>query len=92
MMNTIKEEFPEGIKYTMPEGGLFTWVELPEYIDTKVLLDEALKLNVAFVPGASFFPKGGNTSSMRLNYSNMPEERIVEGIKRLAQVIRTHMK
>ncbi|KGG80009.1 PLP-dependent aminotransferase family protein [Caloranaerobacter azorensis] len=88
MLNTMKEEFPEGIKYTYPEGGLFTWVELPEHINARELLEKAIEKNVAFVPGGSFFPNGGHENTMRLNYSNMDEERIVIGIKRLAEVIK----
>ncbi|WP_069650981.1 PLP-dependent aminotransferase family protein [Caloranaerobacter ferrireducens] len=88
MLNTMKEEFPEGIKYTYPEGGLFTWVELPEHINTRELLEKAVEKNVAFVPGGSFFPNGGHENTMRLNYSNMDEERIVIGIKRLAEAIK----
>ncbi|WP_427340679.1 PLP-dependent aminotransferase family protein [Caloranaerobacter sp. DY30410] len=88
MLNTMKEEFPEGIKYTYPEGGLFTWVELPEHINARKLLEKAIEKNVAFVPGGSFFPNGGHENTMRLNYSNMDEERIVIGIKRLAEVIK----
>ena len=92
MMKTIEEEFPKEVKYTYPEGGLFTWIVLPEYIDARELAVKALEKNVAFVPGGSFFPNGGNENTLRLNYSNMSEERIVEGIKRLAQVIKGEMR
>lgn len=88
MIKTMDEEFPEGIKYTNPQGGLFTWVILPEHINAKDLAVKALERNVAFVPGGSFFPNGGNQNTFRMNYSNMDEERIVEGVKRLAEVIR----
>lgn len=90
MLESIKEYFPEGIKYTYPEGGLFTWVELREDIDAKKVNMEALEQNVAFVPGGSFFPNGGNNNTFRLNYSNMPEEKIVEGIKRLGDVLKKY--
>jgi 2-aminoadipate transaminase len=48
---------------------------------------KALEKNVAFVPGGSFFPNGGHENTMRINYSNMPDDKIVEGIKRLGVVI-----
>ncbi|KAB3531784.1 aminotransferase-like domain-containing protein [Alkaliphilus serpentinus] len=92
MMDTIKESFPEGLKYTYPEGGLFTWVELPKDINARDLLIKALEVNVAFVPGGSFFPNGGRENTMRLNFSNMPEDRIKEGIQRLGKVIAEMMK
>ncbi|MCF6465695.1 aminotransferase-like domain-containing protein [Clostridium sp. Cult2] len=88
MIKTMDEEFPEGIKYTNPEGGLFTWVVLPEHINARELAVKALEKNVAFVPGGSFFPNGGNENTFRMNYSNMDDERIVEGVKRLAEVLR----
>ncbi len=90
MLDSIKEYFPKGIKYTNSKGGLFTWVELKENIDAAMLLEEALKENVAFVPGASFFPNGGRKNYFRLNYSNMSDEKIVEGIKRLGAVIKKY--
>lgn len=88
MLNTMKENFPSEASYTHPEGGLFTWVVLPEHINTRELAKKALEKNVAFVPGGSFFPNGGNENTMRLNYSNMTEEKIVHGIKVLAEVIK----
>ncbi|MGL5347128.1 MAG: PLP-dependent aminotransferase family protein [Peptostreptococcaceae bacterium] len=91
MLNTMKEEFPEGLKYTYPEGGLFTWVELPDNLDSRVIMEECVANNVAYVPGGSFFPNGGKENCFRLNYSTMSDERIVEGIKRLSTVLKKHM-
>ncbi|BEP30414.1 aminotransferase-like domain-containing protein [Helicovermis profundi] len=88
MMQYIKSEFPKEAVATYPNGGLFTWVELPEYINARELMERALKENVAFVPGGSFFPNGGNENTMRINYSNMPDDKIIEGIKRLGKVIK----
>ncbi len=88
MMKTMEEEFPKEIKYTYPEGGLFTWVVLPEHINARELAVKALEKNVAFVPGGSFFPNGGNENTFRMNYSSMDDDRIVEGIKRLGTAIK----
>lgn len=88
MLKTMEAEFPEGVTFTRPEGGLFTWVEMPEHINARELAVKALAKNVAFVPGGSFFPNGGNENTLRLNYSNMDEERIVIGITRLAEAIK----
>lgn len=92
MIDTMDKTFPEGVKYTRPEGGLFTWVELPDYINTKEMALQALELKVAYVPGASFFAQPGHDNFMRLNYSNMPDEKIVIGITRLAEVIKNNMR
>ena len=91
MCDSMKEYFPEGITFTYPEGGLFTWVTLPEGMDAKELMPKVLVKNVAYVPGGPFYPHGGNANHFRLNYSNMPEERIVEGIKRLAEVLKEEL-
>ena len=91
MMKTMEEEFPKEVKFTYPEGGLFTWVVLPEHMNAREIAVKALEENVAFVPGGSFFPNGGNENTFRMNYSNMDEERIVEGVKRLGKVLREMM-
>ena len=88
MLNAMKEEFPANIKYTYPDGGMFTWVELPKGIDAADILKKSLEYKVAFVPGSSFYPNGGNENHFRLNYGTMSEELIAEGIKRLGKVLR----
>ena len=88
MLDSFKKYFPEGVTYTYPEGGLFTWVIIPEHLDARELAAKALERNVAYVPGGSFFPNGGNANTFRVNYSNMSEEKIVEGVKRLGEVLK----
>ena len=91
MLETMKEEFPEGVEYTYTEGGLFIWVELPKHLDSRIIMKDCLANNVAYVPGWSFFPNGGTENCFRLNYSNMSDDRIVEGIKRIGLVLRKYM-
>jgi len=88
MIETMEKEFPEGFTFTYPNGGLFTWVEMPEGVDAAEVLKKALEEKVAFVPGGSFYPNGGNENHCRLNYSCMPEDKIVEGITRLGKVFK----
>lgn len=90
-LKTMEEEFPDCVEFNKPDGGLFTWIKLPENIDAKDLLEKCLEKNVAFVPGGPFFPNGGHENYFRINYSNMPEERIVEGIKIIGQVIKEYI-
>lgn len=92
MMKTMEEEFPKEVTYTYPEGGLFTWVVLPEYMNARELAVKALELKVAYVPGGSFYPNGGNENTFRLNYSNMDEARIIIGIKALGKVIKDALR
>lgn len=90
-VKTMEDEFPAGIEFTRPQGGLFAWVELPAGVNARDVLIESLEKNVAFVPGGSFFPNGGRENTFRINFSNMPEERIVEGLKSLAGVLRHYV-
>lgn len=92
MLDAMDEYFPEGIKFTRTDGGLFTWVTLPEGIDAAQLMkDVVLPNNVAYVPGEPFYPNGGNTNHFRMNYSCMPEDKIVEGVKRLGKALHEAM-
>ena len=89
-MNTMLDElatFPEGTRYTRPEGGLFIWVELPEGIDVKALLEKCVERHVAYVPGTHFFCGGGHENTLRLNFSNSTIEQIHEGMAVLREVI-----
>lgn len=90
MLSAIREHFPADVHHTHPQGGLFLWVTLPLHVNAVELLKQSLSRCVAFVPGDSFFPDTKVTNTMRLNYSNMPEDRITEGIKRLAAAIREY--
>lgn len=83
----MDEHFPKSLTYTRPDGGLFMWVELPAHMNARDLLLKCLEKNVAFVPGGSFFPAGGHENTFRLNYSNMSDEKIKEGMLRLAGVL-----
>lgn len=84
----IEKEFPKEIRFTRPEGGLFMWIELPKEINSRDLLKKCLEKNVAFVPGGSFFPNGGHENTFRINYSNMPEEKIIQGLRCIAQALK----
>jgi 2-aminoadipate transaminase len=88
MVRALEREMPPDVRFTRPSGGLFLWVELPDGIDARHLLDVCLAHDVAFVPGEPFFPNGGHTNTLRLNFSNMPEQRIAEGVRRLAAALR----
>ncbi|MDR0792570.1 MAG: PLP-dependent aminotransferase family protein [Chitinophagaceae bacterium] len=87
-IQTMEKTFPENVVFTKPNGGLFAWVELPAHIDARKVLEKCLEQNVAFVPGGSFFPNGGKENTFRINFSNMPEDRIVEGLSRLGNILK----
>jgi 2-aminoadipate transaminase len=88
MLGACERHFPDGVRWTKPQGGLFLWLTLPEGIDSTSLLKEALEQEkVAFVPGSSFFPRGGGERTCRLNFSYCNPSTIDEGIRRLARVV-----
>jgi 2-aminoadipate transaminase len=93
MIDMMAEHFPEDVKYTKPEGGMFLWVTLPERVSSLDLFELAVKENVAFVPGNPFYTDDGSrNNTLRLNFSNSDEEQIEEGIKRLARCLERLME
>ncbi len=93
MMECFKNMLPEGINYVYPDGGLFTWVELPPHVDTTGMLHEALAQKVAYVPGKGFFVENqdSHNNCMRVSFGGVVPEKIQLGMERLAGVIRTKM-
>ena len=93
MMAALEKNMPEGARWVFPDGGLFSWVELPEHIDTTELLKEAADYKVAFIAGAGFFV--GNTGEgkncMRISFGNVTPEKIEEGMKRLGDLIKSKL-
>ena len=93
MLKTMDETFPEGVKYTRPDGGIFLWCTLPEGYDTGVIFEKALEKGVAFVPGRTCnIDIDAPSNCFRLNYSTASNEKIVEGIKILAEVLKEELK
>ena len=88
MLDAIEDYFPDGVKWTRPDGGMFLWVTLPEHIDTEKLLQKAIENKVVYVIGAAFYPHRDHRNTMRLNFTYPTNEQIEEGIKRLAKVIK----
>ena len=78
--------FPEGTRYTAPEGGLFIFVEMPEGFDATALFSEAVERGVAYVLGTHFYPDGGHHNTLRLNFSNSTPEQIHEGMGKLREL------
>jgi len=88
LLDALAEHFPREAEWTHPEGGLFIWATLPDYIDTTDLLARALQDHVAFVPGRAAYVDGRGGSAMRLNFSGVGVDDIREGIRRLGEVVR----
>ena len=89
MLAALERYFPEGCSWTHPEGGLFLWARVPEWIDTAELLKEAVQARVAYVPGFAFYAEPGHgRNTMRLNFSNAQPAQIEEGIRRLGDLLK----
>ena len=88
MLDALAEHFPREAEWTHPQGGLFIWATMPDYIDTTDLLARALSEQVAFVPGRAAYVDGRGGSAMRLNFSGVGEDEIREGIRRIGEVVR----
>jgi 2-aminoadipate transaminase len=87
MMESIDAYFPDNVKYTKPEGGMFLWVTLPKGISAMDLFDIAVKEKVAFVPGDPFYVNRKRSNTLRLNFSSVDNDTIKTGIQRLGKVI-----
>src|SRR5678815_6058217 len=94
MLAALKEFFPPEVSWTRPAGGLFLWVTLPEGMDCQKVFEAAIKQNVAFVPGDSFYANNGAESRrhFRLNFSYVPPEQIREGVRRLALAVKNQLE
>ena len=91
ILKTMEEEFPAGVEFTRPDGGLFLWVTVPEGVSARKVFDKCIEQKVAAVIGDAFYPNDKTDRSMRVNYSCMPDEKIVEGVKRMAKAIKECM-
>ena len=91
MLAAIDEFFPEGIRYTKPDGGLFIWVELPGHPDVPAIQKRAIQeAKVAFMPGQIFcLEEGTGLNTMRLNFSSCKPEDIPVGIERLGNILKS---
>src|SRR3972149_5179930 len=87
MLAAMDRYFPPEVDWTQPQGGLFLWGIMPQYLDAADVLKAAVEKKVAFVPGEPFHPTGGGKNTMRINFSNASPEKIEEGIFRLGQVL-----
>jgi len=93
MLEALEKLFPHEVTWTRPHGGLFLWVTMPEGADCDELLKEAIRQDVAFVPGNCFFPKEGEgLRNFRLNFSNATTEQIREGIRRLSIAVKAQIE
>ena len=88
LLGLLEEHMPEGVKWTHPEGGLFLFLTMPEGFDAVKFYDKALDAGVAYVAGEFFHPDGSGKNTMRMNFSFMSPQKITEGVKLLATLLK----
>lgn len=90
MLATMAETFPDDVHFTKPDGGLFIWLTFPADLDATAFMAETLlpQANVAYVPGATFFPVDQEPNHARLSFSGVPDDRLVHGVSELGRLLR----
>jgi 2-aminoadipate transaminase len=81
-----------GLWWSKPDGGMFLWLHLPEYMDTVEMIDDAVEQKVAYVVGSCFYTDGSGRNEMRLNYSYPSEEQIDQGVERIARLVKKRVR
>jgi DNA-binding transcriptional MocR family regulator len=87
MLAGLAGHMPAGTTWTVPSGGFFVWVTLPPGLDSQAMLPRAVTARVAYVPGTAFYADGFGSRNMRLSYCFPTPERIIEGTRRLGEVL-----
>ncbi|HWH26508.1 MAG TPA: PLP-dependent aminotransferase family protein [Pseudolysinimonas sp.] len=86
MLDALGEHLPS-LSWTVPNGGFYIWLHLPEHLDSKAMLPRAVKELVAYTPGTAFYADGGGRNAIRLSFCYPTPDFIREGVRRLATVI-----
>ena len=92
MLETLDQLMPAGTTWTHPQGGFYSWLTLPEGLDSKAMLPRAIASLVAYVPGTGFYVDGQGRANLRLSYCYPDPDRIREGVRRLAGVIESELE
>ena len=86
MLAALTEHLPK-LSWTVPNGGFYVWLTLPDHLDSKAMLPRAVKELVAYTPGTAFFSDGDGRNNIRLSFCYPTPDFIAEGIRRLSSVI-----
>ncbi len=92
MLTALDDYFPTEATWNVPAGGFYVWVRLPPGLDSGAMLPRAVGARVAYVPGTAFYADGFGSSYLRLSYCYPPPERIREGVRRLAGVVKEELE
>ena len=88
MLAALQEAMPEGVTWTRPRGGLSLMLDLPAGVGAGELLSRAAEEGVVFAPGSLFSASGSGVERLRLTFGGIDEERLRQGVARLAAALR----
>ena len=87
LVDAVREHWDPAVEFITPQGGFFLWATLPVGVDTLEVMHRGIEAGAVFVPGAAFTPVEGTHSTLRLAYSFVDAEKLVEGVRRLAPAV-----
>jgi DNA-binding transcriptional MocR family regulator len=87
MIKALGQEIPEA-SFTVPDGGYYLWLRLPDKVDSDRLLVAARRRSVDFLPANQFYASAPAKNHLRLAYSFASPSEIIEGVRRLAQALK----
>lgn len=89
MIAAIQKFFPADVRYTKPDGGMFIWLILPKRFKAREFLQQAMDKGIVFVPGDTFYASKPDEQTLRLNFSNVPEDKITKSMQTLGELLKT---
>ncbi len=92
MFAALEENLSGAAAWSKPEGGFFIWLKVPDYINTKELLADAIIKKVSFIPGTGFYADGRGGDTARLAFCTESSENIEKGIKILSEIIKDKIR
>ncbi|MGA1145534.1 MAG: PLP-dependent aminotransferase family protein [Candidatus Nanopelagicales bacterium] len=92
LLESLQAMMPSGTRWTIPAGGFYSWVTLPDGLDATAMLPRAIAELVAYVPGTGFYVDGQGAANLRLSYCYPDPDRIREGVRRLSSVVETELE
>ncbi len=92
MLEALEKHMPPGTTWTVPQGGFFIWVTLPEGIDTTAMHSQVQELGVEYLPGPASYADGAGANQLRLSFSFVEDDRIEQGIRTIADVAKSELR
>ncbi|WP_314688615.1 PLP-dependent aminotransferase family protein [uncultured Bifidobacterium sp.] len=89
MIRALERDAPRGMRWTIPRGGYYLWVRLPDGVRTERLLDAARSHGVTFMPGEVFDADGRDEGHIRLNFARPDTDEVEPGISALCRAVTT---